>query len=69
MEVNYDQGRKLRPSRCPARKKPIFIYDTTHHPTDIARCECECVCVCGRGGVGRGEAKLPAPRTNQITKL
>ena len=62
----------------PAGKKWISAYNTTHHLTDITRCERVCVCgcvgvwVCGRvggGGAVREEAGLPAPRTDQITKL
>ena len=71
----------------PAGKKWISAYNTTHHLTDITRCErvcvwvgvwvCGCVgvWVCGRvgvweeGGAVREEAGLPAPRTDQITKL
>lgn len=47
IEVNYVQGFK---HDVPPEKKRIFIYNTTHHPTDIARCERECVCVCGEKG-------------------
>ena len=68
----------------PAGKKWISAYNTTHHLTDITRCErvrvcvgvwvCGCVgvwvCGCvGGGGAVREEAGLPAPRTIQITKL
>ena len=67
--------RKALNTLSPAGKKWISTYNTTHHLTDITRCER--VWVCGFVGVWeegggwavREEAGLPAPRTDQITKL
>ena len=70
--------RKALNTLSPADKKWISTYNTTHHLTDITRCErlwvCGCVgvWVCERRGgdwAVREEAGLPAPRTDQIRKL
>ena len=65
--------RKALNTLSPADKKWISTYNTTHHLTDITRCERVWVCGCVRGGGGdwavREEAGLPAPRTDQIRKL
>ena len=41
IEVNNEQG--FKHAVPPEKKKRIFIYNTTHHPKDIARCELKCV--------------------------
>ena len=64
--------RKALNTLSPAGKKWISTYNTTHHLTDITRCERVGVWVCERRGGGwevREEAGLPAPRTDQVTKL
>ena len=65
--MNYEQGFK---HAVPPEKKRIFIYNTAHHPTDSPAASARvCVRVWKRGvGVGE-EGGLPAPTTNQITKL
>ena len=57
--------RKALKTLSPAGKKWISTYNTTHHPTNIARCERVCVCGCvgvweEGGGAVREEAGLPA---------